>query len=537
MSQIDSGQGAVKLSEVSVDNAQTLLNTPERQDAMTVLEKLRQVTTDALRRIGLLLVSQHQVSGPGQVNWTQPNIQLTSGTNIVVKLLQNEIASVIDLIMTYGVANSATSFNSIVLNNNEILYIELDRTNIASGPVVLQNAVGGGSLIAGKTVKKASSLPALVNSDSNQATMLIPLVINLGGSLWWIPHGIFWNSGVGSPLGAVVTSTSMPIGSIVPMHLFGDMPPLSYVATKLLAPGWQLCNGSLVIDEFSPRRNPTRNIDGTSSGGTNYSLDKFTPNLNGPSATWSSAVTYVTGDQVSFNGIDYYCKTPCLNITPPNTTYWGDPTTATATPYYRTSVNQSKNTYIRGSNQPKAGNDINGHGGSNAQTLTTVELPNHTHTADAVGTHNHNTTGSGGEGIYGWTGTMNQGLTHTHTGTTVVSDGAHYHRFAVWNYNESGPAPGGGNRKADGNADKELAEDTWMTNYYGNMPTPISNADQGGHSHTLSINPNNSSSSIDHNHHIGPDGDHTHTINPTGGGQPKNYEPCYFNTIYIVRIY
>lgn len=307
MSQIDQAQGAIKTSEISTDDAQALLATATREDLMTVINQLRKVATDTLRRSGgAFLLTSHNVpsANPGFIAWSGSQINFVVNTDIRFKFIQNESGQVVDLIATYGAVNGLTAFNSLPLANGEILYVELDRSLIPdSGTLTLQNAVSGGSLVAGKTIKKATAAPALVSAMSGvTGTICIPLAMNIDSHLWWIPHGIYWPPGVSSPLGAVITSTSIPIGSIVPFHTFGDNQAYGYNSLKTIAPGFQLCDGSVIVDAQSPKANPTRDTNGEPTLSYNAALDYFTPNLNGDPVAWSGASSWTAGDYVMNSG-------------------------------------------------------------------------------------------------------------------------------------------------------------------------------------------------------------------------------------------
>lgn len=309
-------QGAVKLSEVATDRAQTIANIPANQDALSAYESLQSVVGDLLSRVSLFLTSQQgypSTAGPGSVVWSGTNITFSSATSIVVKIIQASSGIATDLVLLYGASNGTTAFNTISIPNGQILYIELDRSNLTGSNLILENAAGGGSINPGKTVKVASSLPTAINtSGSNgQGTMAIPLAINIAGSILWIPHGIFWPINTSSPLGAVITTTSLPIGSITPYTTFGNPSPYGYSTAKVSSPGFALCDGSVIIDPTAQTlRNPTRNDDGTPSVSYNPALDKFTPNLNGPPPAWNSSLTWNENDYVINGTTHYVASTP-----------------------------------------------------------------------------------------------------------------------------------------------------------------------------------------------------------------------------------
>jgi hypothetical protein len=105
------------------------------------------------------------------------------------------------------------------LADGEVLYLELDRALVLAAGATkdLHNAVGGGSIFTGLTVKKvniATGLPSLKAQEgvSPTDTFAIPLAMRVDWTdgvdsfqdIWWIPHGIRWPMNTRSPLGGVV---------------------------------------------------------------------------------------------------------------------------------------------------------------------------------------------------------------------------------------------------------------------------------------------------------------------------------------------
>jgi hypothetical protein len=329
MTNIPANQGAIKQSELFTDNPQPLLNIQTGDDGMTLVEQLRRVASDALRRLGLVLTSRDLGAfTPGDITWSGTAIQFPPSTSIVLKLLQSEASQTtggvpVDLIMTYGGSNTPTAFSSITLNNGDIVYVEIERELIPTSPsttvggitsvqVPLYNAAGGGSINNGLTVKVAQTLPALAAPQGAvQGTICIPIAIRVDSALWWIPHGIFWPAGTSSPLGAVVTSTIAPVKSIIEYHSMGAQDPYGYNSTKVVAPGYQLCDGTLIIEPLSAFKNPTRNNDGTPGPSFNASLDVFTPQIIGVPGPYAdggfgvSLINYAAGDYVTYYGARY----------------------------------------------------------------------------------------------------------------------------------------------------------------------------------------------------------------------------------------
>lgn len=500
MSQIAAGQGAIKVSEVAVDEPQALLATLEREDAQTVINQIRKVMTDSLRRTGLLLTSRNIPNlNPGTIAWSGTDITFSLDTDIVVKLLQNESGSVVDLVMTYGATNTASTFNSLPLSNGQVLYIELDRALVpGSGSLALENAVSGGSLVIGKTVKVGTAGPALASAMSGATgTLAIPIAFNYEGHLWWIPHGIYWPPNTSSPLGAVVTSTSMPVGTIIDYHTFGGPSPLGYPSIKLQAPGWALCDGAVIIDPQSSLINPTRNPDGTPTLSYNPALDKFTPNMNGTPPTHSGANSYSEGDYVVSAGVYYVA----VQAVPPgilisNTTYWQPEATYNNTSpantfnkYRRTTQNQGLSSYGRGSTESFVASSASAYGGENTHVLTGAEVPDHTHSLQA---HTH------GPGTFG---AQLQGST---SNTTTVLRYLQRTGMSSWSPNRSVIRSGGGDETFDTTA-------------------------AGSFTHTAGVDIAGTSD--------GPSVADTGLMQSPGTPTAHNNEPRYHKVIKLVRIY
>lgn len=501
MSQIPAEQGAVKISEVSADSAQPLLATQQREDGDTVVSQIRKVLTDALKRSagGLLLTSRNAVAlSPGAMTWSGTSVNFTVNTDLVTRLLQNESGAMVQLRANYGAVNGTNTFNTLPLADGEVLYIELDRSLIpGSGDLVLENAVSGGSLVSGKTIKKATAGPLLADAMSGPSgTLSVPLAINVDGHLWWIPHGIYWPPNTSSPIGAVVTSTSLPMGAMIAWTLFGGATPLGYSTTKAQAPGFQLCNGSTIIDPQSPHFNPTRNADGTPSLSYNPALDKFTPNVNGPHVVHSGANSYNEGDYVQSGGINYVAiqsVPPAILIT--DLAYWQPEATYNNTSpvnpynkYRKTTQNAGINTYLRGNAQSFAAESASSYGGANSQVLSLAQLPTHNHT--------------------GTTGT--DSVNHTHTGTTGNNNQSldHTHGYQRGHH--------GGNYERDGNQVLEFHE---AANTAG------ASFGAGLHTHSFTT--------------AGANTLHTHSFTTANAGSSAAVpnEPAFHNQPYIVRIY
>lgn len=190
-------------------------------------------------------------------------------------------------------------------------------------------------------------------------------------------------------------------------------------------------------------------------------------------------------------------------------------------------------------------------GGEETHTLTTEEMPEHTHnqkahghtgtgSASEAGNHTH-TASSASAGAHTHALTINSGGSHTHSASTG-SGGTHRHNF-LWGTN--GPTEGdnimvgwpGGN-----------TSNSWTNG--GNVI-----ADSGSHTHTVSVGSAgshnhsgtaNSAGGHSHTITVASAGAHTHTISVTisettaenentGGGQAHNNMPPYIALNYIIK--
>jgi microcystin-dependent protein len=154
-------------------------------------------------------------------------------------------------------------------------------------------------------------------------------------------------------------------------------------------------------------------------------------------------------------------------------------------------------------------------GGANTITLTSSEIPGHTHTfsttADSNGAHTHTfsaTTGSDGA--------------HTHTfSATTNTVGDHDHTYD--RYLNGGPFSG-------------ISPGSFATRPFARPPTSLN----GSHSHSVS---GTTASNGAHTHSVSgttaSDGAHTHTVSgttaSTGGGSAHENRPPYYALAYIMK--
>jgi hypothetical protein len=204
----------------------------------------------------------------GQVGWDGTKIYFNANAtpaDAFVKLFQTSpdaASQTIDLkFVGSTVANAALAFKDITLAHNEILYIELNRALLNSnmtGTLDLANAVGGGSLATGFTVKKvnASSPGGVLKlfsavDESNTQTLFIPIAyantytvgVTTFNDIWWIPHGIRWPKNIISTLGAVIVEGIEPY----PNAFIRSEVDLQNAMTTFLAEGGGV---GLIMEDF-----------------------------------------------------------------------------------------------------------------------------------------------------------------------------------------------------------------------------------------------------------------------------------------------
>jgi hypothetical protein len=233
---ISLGQGAIKASEIFMDRAVPLVGSSVGSSAVKLIE-------NSLDMIGTLLSRQSFIlTSTGRIEWkstaTQAevvfdkDVAFIPATNIDLYVLQNEngVAKKTYTVRMQGAAAAdATHFKTIELQNYELLYIEVDKSQLqaSGGTLTITNGIDNSGLwgVAGKVLKKTLVNPATAGMDQllnpisggTDTTMYIPLAIRIDFQLtsgvtekniWWIPHGIRWPSGTTSTIGAVIVDGS-----------------------------------------------------------------------------------------------------------------------------------------------------------------------------------------------------------------------------------------------------------------------------------------------------------------------------------------
>jgi microcystin-dependent protein len=176
-------------------------------------------------------------------------------------------------------------------------------------------------------------------------------------------------------------------------------------------------------------------------------------------------------------------------------------------------------------------NNLGNIGGSNSITLSTTQMPSHTHTgtSDASGAHIHTGT-SDTNGSHTHTGTSDENGTHTHTAT----DSGHVHSYddAYFAENRSGGQNVfGTSAGTDGDNDYYYRPTPTTSTGYANITV----ANNGSHSHAFTTASNGS-----HNHAFttASNGSHSHTFTTgtTGGGESIDIRNRYIVLNYIIKI-
>ncbi|MBP6871994.1 MAG: hypothetical protein KBC43_08305 [Bacteroidales bacterium] len=153
-------------------------------------------------------------------------------------------------------------------------------------------------------------------------------------------------------------------------------------------------------------------------------------------------------------------------------------------------------------------------GGTNSLTLTTSQLPSHTHdfTSEEAGQHTH-------------TITVNNGGSHNHN-ISIQSSGEHKHTY---NSNGFWQFPDGYGLAGYEGYDAQYVEAGT------NPPSSTSTSYSGNHTHSASID---LSGSHNHGAACSADGKHSHegTTFATGAGQPVDNRPAFVKLAYIIKL-
>jgi microcystin-dependent protein len=170
-------------------------------------------------------------------------------------------------------------------------------------------------------------------------------------------------------------------------------------------------------------------------------------------------------------------------------------------------------------------NSVGNSGGNSSITLTTNQLPAHTHTgtSDVSGQHLHVGT-TDANGTHSHTGTSDANGTHSHS----INDPGHTH--TQWTINDDFNGSRGGN--PPGFADDSAGYRTW--NNINIAYTGISVNSSGSHAHGFTTD-NGGSHAHTFTTENGGNHAHTFTTNSTGSGNSIDIRNKYIVINYIIR--
>jgi microcystin-dependent protein len=190
-------------------------------------------------------------------------------------------------------------------------------------------------------------------------------------------------------------------------------------------------------------------------------------------------------------------------------------------------------------------------GGANTVSLTTDQLPSHSHSANSsdAGGHSHagSSTSNAGDhthsgsstsaGDHSHSGSSSSAGDHSHSGSTS-SAGSHNHNYQRPS-DKSSTQPGGGPGKwtstnGDGTGNAGDHSHSMSLNPAGNHSHTMSLNPGGSHSHNMSLNPSGG-----HSHSVSIDAvtGHTHTItvSSTGSGSAHENRPPYVALLPVIK--
>jgi hypothetical protein len=403
MTVITKTHGAVKLSEVAVDEAFEVYDIAANDDAHTLVERMRRVLFDSMRKKSVIL------SSTGLVQWNGPlsTIVMNSGVSLNALLIRNVDEATTDYVnLTFAAAGPNTTWT---ISNGHIIYIELYRSLLnSSNSITLTDGINAAGTPGRRILRgMASALPKFQDSDDGESILIIPLVVREDTSefpaIWWTPNGLMWPNEFDGVLGTLAVSPSVPLGTVVPYWSPLSFPagiPQSHIDT--VAPGWQLCDGGLINNPSSPFNGfYIPNLNGNPNDPSNFNkiTANLTTTLGSPLVTVNSPAidNFYVGQEISWAGV-FAAGTTVIAVTElsgPNVTQTIrlssnaiSATTGNAT--------LSNHTFLRGSTTSSglSGNFTE----KNSHQLSGTELPSHDHgsTTSSAGSHAHSP-GPGGD--------------------------------------------------------------------------------------------------------------------------------------------
>jgi microcystin-dependent protein len=169
-------------------------------------------------------------------------------------------------------------------------------------------------------------------------------------------------------------------------------------------------------------------------------------------------------------------------------------------------------------------------GGADSVTLSTSQIPAHSHSGStgSAGGHGH-TASTGGAGGHAHSASTGSAGSHTHSASTNTV-GDHTHDEYHYSTNGSGDGVGPGASCCGGT----VKDGGINTGPAGSHSHTVSVSSAGAHTHSVSV-----ASVGDHTHSVSVSsvGDHTHSVSVgnTGGGGSHENRPPYYALAYIMK--
>jgi len=169
-------------------------------------------------------------------------------------------------------------------------------------------------------------------------------------------------------------------------------------------------------------------------------------------------------------------------------------------------------------------------GGADSVTLSTAQIPAHSHTGStgSAGSHDHTYSGTSdtdGGHTHAFSATTGSSGSHSHTGTTSAA-GGHSHTVASSNNGGSG---GLANAATGG---------TYTTSSVGDHTHSFTTSTAASHTHSVSgTTDSDGSHSHTYSGTTASNGSHTHSVSigNTGGGGAHENRPPYYALAYIMK--
>ena len=176
-------------------------------------------------------------------------------------------------------------------------------------------------------------------------------------------------------------------------------------------------------------------------------------------------------------------------------------------------------------------------GGRDSVSLTTTQLPSHTHSLGANGNHGHGGQ-TGAQGSHGHGGSVPHSSGHVHSvghgghHNHRVGDNGHQHSFTEQGIQDGAKYSGQGEEGFKGGDRGRNTRTGHASIYCDGAGNHNHNIGHGEHSHPLSIRNGGNHA---HNVNITAAGSHSHTISSAGSGSSFDIRPSYITLIPIIK--